>query len=60
MIEDEVVGLLRRRPTTIKDIAFALGINLNEAIKIIDKLFSEEIIEFKARQNTKYYYMTKE
>ncbi len=60
MIEDEVVELLRRRPTTIKDIASALGINLNEAIKIIDKLFSEEIIESKARQNIKYYYMKKE
>lgn len=60
MIEDEIVGLLKRRPATIKDIASALGINLNEAIKIIDKLFSEEIIESKARQNTKYYYMKKE
>ncbi len=60
MIEDEIVGLLKRRPATIKDIASALGINLNEAIKIIDKLFSEGIIESKARQNTKYYYMAKE
>ena len=60
MIEDEIVKLLRRRPATIKDIAYALGINLNEAIKIIDKLFSEEKIKSKAGQNTKYYYMTKE
>lgn len=60
MIEDEVVGLLGRRPATIKDIAYALGINLNEAIKIIDKLFSEKKIKSKARQNTKYYYIIKE
>ena len=59
-IEDEIAGLLRRRPTTIKDIASALGINLNEAIKIIDKLSNEEIIESRIGQNKKYYYVIKE
>ncbi|HAJ94943.1 MAG TPA: radical SAM protein [Actinobacteria bacterium] len=60
MIEDEIVGLLSRRPGTIKDIASALGINLNEAIKIIDKLFSEGKIKSKARQNINHYYIIKE
>lgn len=59
MIEDEIVELLKRRPTTIKDIAYALGININEAIKIIDKLFSEEKIKFKTKQDTKYYCVSK-
>lgn len=57
--EDEIVGLLKRRPTSIKDISYALGINLNEAIKIIDKLFSEEKIKFKIKQKVKYYYILK-
>ncbi len=60
MIEDEIVELLSRRPGTIKDIASALGINLNEAIKIIDKLFSEGKIKSKARQNINHYYIIKE
>ena len=60
MIEDEIVELLKRRPTNIKDIANALGININEAIKIIDKLFSEEKIKFKIKENTKYYCIPKE
>jgi len=59
MIEDEIVELLKRRPTNIKDIANALGININEAIKIIDKLFSEEKIKFKIKENTKYYCISK-
>ena len=46
-----------RRPSDIKDISQALGINLNETIKIVDKLFSEKKIIANSSKNTRYYFM---
>lgn len=57
LIEKEITELLRRRPSNMKDISQALGINLNEAIKIVDKLFSEKKIIASSTKNTKYYFI---
>ncbi|MCG9479398.1 MAG: radical SAM protein [Actinomycetia bacterium] len=53
--EQEIEKLIKRRPVTIADISSALGINRNEAIKICDKLMSEEKIDYSTSKNEKYY-----
>jgi wyosine [tRNA(Phe)-imidazoG37] synthetase (radical SAM superfamily) len=60
LIEKEIMGLLKRRPSNMEDISQALGINLNEAIKIIDKLFSEKKVIVSSRGNARYYFVSKE
>ena len=60
LVEKDVMGLLRRRPSNMKDISHALGINLNETIKIVDKLFVEEKIIASSRGNAKYYFISDE
>lgn len=60
LVEKEIMGLLRRRPSNMKDISQALGLNLNETIKIIDKLFGEEKIIASSRGSTRYYFISEE
>jgi wyosine [tRNA(Phe)-imidazoG37] synthetase (radical SAM superfamily) len=54
-IEKEIVELLRRRPMEIKDIAYSLGININEVIKFISKLLDAGEIK-KVNRNDDIYY----
>jgi wyosine [tRNA(Phe)-imidazoG37] synthetase (radical SAM superfamily) len=54
--EEEIVSLLKRRPMEIKDIAFSLGLNLNEVIKIINKLLDEGKIKQVKNNNIVYYF----
>jgi len=56
-VEKDIMGLLKRRPSNMNDVSKALGINLNETIKIVDKLFSEGKIIASSRGNTKYYFI---
>lgn len=53
--EEEIVELLKRRPMEIKDIAFSLGLNLNEVIKVINKLSDECKIKKVKNNNIEYY-----
>jgi len=59
-MEEEIIELLKRRPVSIKDISLSLGLNLNEVIKIIDKLLSEGEIGYSINENMKYYFKPKE
>ena len=59
-IEEEIIELLKRRPASINDIASSLGFNLNEVIKIIDKLLGEGEIKYSINENMKYYFKPKE
>lgn len=59
-IEEEIIELLKRRPMGIKDIAFSLGLNLNEVIKIINKLLVVCKVEHEAHDSNEYYFKSKE
>jgi len=59
-IEKEIIELLKRRPVGMRDIASSLGLNLNEVIKIIDKLLGEGEIKYSINENMKYYFKQKE
>jgi len=59
LIEKEIMELLKRRPSNMEDIVQALGINLNETIKIVDKLFGEKKIIASSRENTRYYFISR-
>jgi len=50
--------LLKRRPVGIKEIAFSLGLNLNEVIKFINKLLAMGEIERVIRNDMAYYFKT--
>lgn len=54
----EIVGLLKRRPSTVDDIASSLGIHRNEVIKYLKKLEEEDIIERK-REGDRVFYRAK-
>lgn len=55
-IEKEIIELLKRRPVGMKDIASSLGLNLNEVIKIINKLLGVGEIKYSINENMKYYF----
>ncbi len=55
-VEKEIIELLKRRPVSLKEIAFSLGLNLNEVIKIIDKLLNDGEIKYSVSRNIKYYF----
>jgi len=57
-IEKEIMELLKRRPVGIKEIAFSLGLNLNEVIKFINKLLAMGEIERVIRNDMAYYFKT--
>ncbi len=57
-IEKEIIEVLGRRPMEIKDIASSLGLNLNEVIKIVNKLLSSGEIEHAAHDDIEYYFRT--
>jgi len=59
-IEKEIIELIKRRPVSIKDISSSLGFNLNEVIKIVDKLQRDGEIEYSINENMKYYFKPKE
>jgi len=59
-IEEEIIELLKRRPVSINDIASSLSLNLNEVIKIIDKLLGKGEIKYSINENMKYYFKPKE
>lgn len=52
---DDVLELLRRRPCTLPDIASGLGIHPNEAIKHIDALLRNDLIDSVREENGVYY-----
>ncbi len=55
-MEKEIIELLKRRPVGIKEIAFSLGLNINEVIKFINKLLGSGEIERSIRNNMEYYF----
>jgi wyosine [tRNA(Phe)-imidazoG37] synthetase (radical SAM superfamily) len=55
-IEKEIIELLKRRPVRIKEIAFSLGLNINEVIKFINKLLNSGEIERVIRNSKEYYF----
>ena len=59
-IEEEIIELLKRRPVSIKDISSSLGLNLNEVIKIIDRLLCKGEIKYSINDNMKYFFKPKE
>ncbi len=59
-IEEEIIKLLERRPMGIKDMAFSLGFNLNEVIKIINKLLAAGEIKHIIHGDMEYYFKPKE
>jgi len=58
--EKEIIELLGRRPMEIRDIASSLGLNLNEVIKIINKLLNSGKIKHAAHNDIEYYFRTEE
>jgi len=59
-VEKEIIELLKRRPVSLKDITSSLGLNLNEVIKIIDKLLNNGEIKYSVNRNIKYYFKPEE
>jgi len=55
-IEKEIIELLKRRPVRIKEIAFSLGLNINEVIKFINKLLNSGEVERVIRNSKEYYF----
>lgn len=55
---DSVLELLRRRPCSIDDIADGLGMHRNEAVKYIEELSAEELIEHAPAAGKLYYKAT--
>ncbi|MEA2015818.1 MAG: radical SAM protein [Actinomycetota bacterium] len=55
-IEKEIIELLKRRPVRIKEIAFSLGLNINEVIKFTGKLLDMGEIERVVRNDMEYYF----
>ncbi|MGM0365334.1 MAG: radical SAM protein [Actinomycetota bacterium] len=53
-MEKEVAALIDRRPSSVADIAKALGFNLNEVIKICDKMLNEGKIKYSLKDNNRY------
>jgi wyosine [tRNA(Phe)-imidazoG37] synthetase (radical SAM superfamily) len=52
---DDVLELLRRRPCTMSDIAGGLSIHPNEAVKHIDALLRDQLIEPLRKDDSLYY-----
>jgi wyosine [tRNA(Phe)-imidazoG37] synthetase (radical SAM superfamily) len=52
---EDVLGLLRRRPCTLRDIAAGLGLHQNEAAKYVGELLSQGIIVGESMGNKPYY-----
>ena len=55
-LKENIIELAKRRPVTAKDISFALGVNINEVIKILGPLLKRDEIRYKLHENIKYYY----
>ncbi len=53
-MEEKMVGLIKRRPSSVEEAAKALGFNLNEVIKICDKLVNEHKIKYTLKNNKRY------
>ena len=53
---EDVLGLLRRRPCTVEDIASGLGIHRNEAVKYVEQFLAEKRIDSRRRDYRTYYF----
>ncbi|RKY16566.1 MAG: radical SAM protein, partial [Planctomycetota bacterium] len=52
---DEVLAMLRRRPCTVRDVAAGLGVNVNEAAKVVGVLVEQGRIKPVRREGLTYY-----
>lgn len=52
---DEILELVRRRPCSIRDIAAALGIHVNETLKCLDELTRQGLVEPVGEKEETYY-----
>jgi wyosine [tRNA(Phe)-imidazoG37] synthetase (radical SAM superfamily) len=57
---EEILGLVRRRPCTLDDIADGLALNCNVVIKYVDRLISEGHLRHKVQDSRIYYWATEE
>jgi wyosine [tRNA(Phe)-imidazoG37] synthetase (radical SAM superfamily) len=55
-LKEEIIGLARRRPVSVKDISSSLQVNINQVIKCLKELLETKKIEYKMYKNKKYYY----
>ncbi|MDL1971022.1 MAG: radical SAM protein [Candidatus Desulfofervidaceae bacterium] len=54
-LKSRILAMLTRRPCTLKDIADALGIHINTAIKIVDELQKTGLIQTYIHVDKRYY-----
>ena len=52
---DEALAMLRRRPCTVRDVAAGLGVNVNEAAKVVGVLVEQGRIKPVRREGLTYY-----
>jgi len=52
---EDVLGLLRRRPCTMEDIASGLGMHRNECVKYVEQFLAEGRLDTKKRGHRTYY-----
>ena len=55
-IYERIVELAKRRPVTIRDLNYSIGVNINEIIKYMSLLLKDDKIKYKIYRNTRYYY----
>ena len=53
--KEDIIKMLQRRPCTINDIANGLGIHMNEAIKHVEKLLENGLLEHDTLEDKTYY-----
>jgi len=56
-LNEKIVNLVKRRPTTTKDISIALGVNIHEVIKCLRFLLKDDKIKYKTYRENRYYYL---
>jgi wyosine [tRNA(Phe)-imidazoG37] synthetase (radical SAM superfamily) len=57
---EEILGLLRRRPCSIDDIADGLGMHRNEVLKYIEQLNGEDLLDESVVANKLHYRLARE
>ena len=53
--KEDVLGMLRRRPCTVEDIAGGMGMHRNEVLKYVGALVREGSVRREAREGREYY-----
>jgi wyosine [tRNA(Phe)-imidazoG37] synthetase (radical SAM superfamily) len=56
-LEKEIVGLVRRRPVSAKEIGSSLQVNINQVIKCLKDLTDQGRIKLRSYRNKNYYYL---